>query len=149
VVERWGPAGRERRKLAGILAEGAVLGDGVSHVILGIGINVCETAYPPELADRVTSIAGEAGRDVAPCEVLAGCVTALADRWRAVVAGRSAEMLAEWRRRSPSAVGASVIVSTERGHVQGVTRGLANDGSLRVELPDRIVNVVAGEVQWV
>ena len=38
--------------------------DGLQHVILGIGINVRPAAYPPELADRASSIETELGRPV-------------------------------------------------------------------------------------
>ena len=61
------------RKLAGILAEGAV-----SHVVLGIGINVQPAAYPADVAARATSIETELGRPVDRGLVLAECLAALA-----------------------------------------------------------------------
>ena len=60
------------RKLAGILAEGAV-----SHVVLGIGINVQSAAYPADVAARATSIEAELGRPVDRGLVLAECLAAL------------------------------------------------------------------------
>src|SRR5690349_6653341 len=60
-----GPAGfRARRKLAGILAEAASGPDGVHHIVMGMGINLRPSSFPPELADRASSIETELGRDV-------------------------------------------------------------------------------------
>src|SRR4051812_27874395 len=55
-----GPA--KRRKLSGVLAEASTSVDGLQYVILGIGINISPVSYPPELADRATSIETELGR---------------------------------------------------------------------------------------
>ena len=65
------------RKLAGILAEGAA-----SHVVLGLGINVQPASYPPDVAQRATSIEAELGRPVDRGLVLADCLAALASRYR-------------------------------------------------------------------
>src|SRR5688572_22164474 len=48
--------GVKSRKLAGVLAEASSAVDGVHHVVLGVGINLRPAAYPPEIADRATSI---------------------------------------------------------------------------------------------
>ena len=53
-----------RRKLAGVLAEGTGRGSAVDVVVLGYGINLRTAAYPPELADRATSLESEIGRVV-------------------------------------------------------------------------------------
>jgi BirA family biotin operon repressor/biotin-[acetyl-CoA-carboxylase] ligase len=65
------------RKLAGILAEGAV-----GHVVLGIGINIQPAAYPADIAVRATCIEAELGRPVDRGVVLAECLAALAGRYR-------------------------------------------------------------------
>ena len=104
--------------------------------------------YPPDLADRVTSLVREAGRDVEPWHVLAECMATLAHRWSEVRAGRVDGVLEEWRRRSPSARGARVEILTADGPRVGITRGLADDGALCVEADGVLTRVVAGEVQW-
>jgi BirA family biotin operon repressor/biotin-[acetyl-CoA-carboxylase] ligase len=48
-------AGR-RRKVAGILTEMSSAGDRASHVVVGVGLNVNGTDFPPELADVATSL---------------------------------------------------------------------------------------------
>ena len=69
------------RKLAGILCERN--GDGV---IVGIGLNVNQTAFAPELAARATSLALETGRRFDRTAVLAATLDRLAvlhGRWAA------------------------------------------------------------------
>ncbi len=48
----------EGKKLCGILAEG--VGNGLA--VLGIGVNLCRSAFPPELADIATSIEDITGK---------------------------------------------------------------------------------------
>lgn len=138
---RWG-------KLAGVLAEATVVGTIIQHVVLGIGINVQDEAYPAELTGVATSLAREAGRDVEPFPVLAECVAALQGRWQQLFAGQLALVLDEWRRRSPSSKGASVRVVQGNVPVAGETCGLDVDGALCVAVGENVMKVVAGEVQW-
>jgi len=46
-----------RKKIAGVLTEMFSQGQKVDHVVLGIGVNVHTTEFPPELSDIATSLA--------------------------------------------------------------------------------------------
>ena len=59
------------RKVAGILTEAATLGIDVSHVIVGIGLNVNVADFPAELAARATSLRLVRGAPLSRSEVLA------------------------------------------------------------------------------
>src|SRR5262245_30528802 len=65
-----------RRKLAGVLTEMASAGNRVEHVVVGVGINVNATAFPPELADRATSLRGALGRIIDRAEILSAVLNA-------------------------------------------------------------------------
>lgn len=68
------------RKIAGILCERC--GD---NVICGIGLNVNESAFPPEIADRATSLFLETGKRREIREVLAellGELSSIYGEWR-------------------------------------------------------------------
>lgn len=70
--------GGRRRKVAGILTEMSSAGERALHVIVGVGLNVNGTDFPPEIADRATSLRRAAGGqplDRAP--VLAAFLNAL------------------------------------------------------------------------
>ena len=138
----------ERRKLAGILAEASASGSQLDSVILGFGVNVRPVAYPPDVAQRATSIEAELGRPVDRGLLLASALERLSACRDAVRTGQVAGVLERWRRLSPSAAGARVEWRASGGTVTGRTAGLDADGALLVERGGRIERVVAGEVTW-
>src|SRR5256885_2186098 len=85
-------------------AEGAP--DGT--VVLGYGINVAATAFPPELGDRATSLESELGRAVDRPNVLVETLAALSQRYEDLLAGRFDAILGAWRRHAPAASGAQI-----------------------------------------
>src|SRR5207237_741940 len=93
-----------RRKVAGILAE-AVASVGppptISSVVLGYGVNVGARAYPPELADRATSIELELGRPIDRAAVAVETLAALARRYEDLLEARFDAILDAWLDRAP------------------------------------------------
>lgn len=138
----------EGRKVCGILAEAAASSGGLRHIVLGLGINVLAAAYPPEIADRATSIQSELGRPVERGEVFAESIACLAGRLRDVSAGRFAQVLDAWRELSPSSHGTRVQVPAAGGWIEAVTAGLDDDGALVVRAEGSRRRVIAGEVRW-
>ena len=132
-----------RRKLAGILAEGA--GDAV---VLGYGINVSAAAYPPELADRVTALETELGRAVDRARVFAETLCALARRYDDLLAGRFDAILDAWRALAPSATGTRVSWTSPSGEQTGITSGIDDRGALLVRTSNGLERIVAGELSW-
>jgi BirA family biotin operon repressor/biotin-[acetyl-CoA-carboxylase] ligase len=148
IVVRDDRAPGRRRKLAGILAEGSAGEAGVQHVVLGIGINVRQADYPPELAGRVTSLEHELGRPVDAGLVLAEILAGLNGQVTSLEAGRGAEILARWRSLAPGASGASVSWSDHGTTVRGVTAGIDADGALLIRTGNDVRRVISGEVVW-
>jgi BirA family biotin operon repressor/biotin-[acetyl-CoA-carboxylase] ligase len=136
------------RKVAGLLAEASTGPDGLQHVVLGIGINIRETSYPAEIAERAASLEGELGRDVDRGAILAECLSALARRIRDLAAGDSRGVLSRWGELAPSACGTRVEWDTPSGLQTGITAGLAADGALRVRMGEQVEHVRAGPVRW-
>jgi len=137
-----------RRKIAGVLAEASSSAEGLQYVILGIGINLSPAAYPPELANRASSIEAELGRAVEAGPILAEVLAALAAERPALSVGDPSALLGRWRALAPSIVGASVECDTPSGRATGVTSGIAADGALLVRIGGRVERIIAGEVLW-
>src|SRR3954465_235688 len=131
------------RKLAGILAEGHG-----ETVVLGYGINVLATAFPPDLANRATSLESELGRAIDRDRVLDETLAALSRRYDELLDGRFDAILDAWRRHAPAASGARVTWTANGETHQGVTAGIDADGALLVHEGDRLVRIVSGEVRW-
>jgi len=141
-----------RRKLAGILSEGVGVGTRgsarVSSVIVGYGINIAQTAHPPDVAARATSLEAELGRPVDRALVFARTLSSLAARYDDLLAGRFDAILDAWRGRAPGAAGARVSWTSPSGSQTGVTAGIDAHGALLVRTGDRIERIVAGEIVW-
>jgi BirA family biotin operon repressor/biotin-[acetyl-CoA-carboxylase] ligase len=137
-----------RRKLGGILAESSGAGDRSDTVVVGYGINVLSTAFPPELGDRATSLESELGRAIDRHHLLAETLAALSRRYEDLLAGRFDAILDAWRGLAPAASGARVAWTTNAGTASGVTAGIDDLGALLVRVGDTAERIVSGEVVW-
>lgn len=137
-----------RRKLGGILAESSGAGGERATVVVGYGINVLASAFPPELRDRATSLESELGRAIDRHHLLAETLAALSRRYEDLLAGRFDAILDAWRRLAPAASGARVAWTTNAGTATGVTAGIDDLGALLVRIDDRVERIVSGEVSW-
>lgn len=140
--------GRPPRKLAGLLAEASTVSGRIEFVILGIGLNLAPAAYPPDIADRATSLESELGRGVDAVAVLAETLAALGEGYADLKQGRAREMLDRWRALAPFAQGSAVEWESPRGLVRGTTEGIDEEGALVVRVGNRRERVIAGEVHW-
>ncbi|WP_412060464.1 biotin--[acetyl-CoA-carboxylase] ligase [Rubrivirga sp. IMCC45206] len=131
------------RKLAGVLAETTWSG-AQARVLVGIGLNVAQTDFPPDLA--ATSMRLETGQPVARLAPLSPILARLAealDRAEADPAG----LLADVEARMES-IGETVTVRepSSGGALRGTVLGLAPDGALRLATAAGERAVYAGEV---
>src|SRR5215218_2789270 len=124
------------RKAAGLLAEAHLEGDRLAAVLLGMGVNVGQGPgdFPPEVADRATSVSLAAGTPVDRAVLLAAC--------------RPGPVLAAYRRRLVT-VGQQVRVDRiGTDPVVGTAVDLTATGGLVVQTASGArVEVVAGDVQ--
>jgi len=137
-----------RRKLGGILAEGAAQGTALEYIVLGFGINLRAAAYPPDVAARATSIEAELGRPVDRGALLARSLVQLSHVRAAIAENRTSAVIDRWRQLAPSAEGSSVEWQTGAGLRQGLTAGVDDDGALLVDVAGTIERVTAGEIAW-
>lgn len=131
------------RKLAGILAqfqEGALLA--------GVGLNVNQRDFPPELAAIATSLWIETGREQ-DLEILLRALVRSMESHVGILETSGAEaILRLFESASSYACGRRVLVETPGGATTGVTAGLTPEGFLRVRRDDGALAVVtAGGVR--
>jgi BirA family biotin operon repressor/biotin-[acetyl-CoA-carboxylase] ligase len=137
-----------RRKIAGILAEASSGPEGVTHVVLGIGINLRPAAFPPELADRVSAIETELGRAADPGAVLAQVLVALNRTVEELKSAGPPPLFTRWLELSPSACGERIEWDAAHGVQTGVSAGLAEDGALLARTAGGLARIISGEVRW-
>ena len=143
------PAERRAAKVGGILTEAARRGGATEAVIVGVGINVADVVFPPEIAARAGSLGAALGAPVDRGAVLVELLAALAHWLRRLAAGEVAHVLDRWRALAPSSAGAAVEWRVADARRRGVTVGIDRDGALLVRSGEQVERLVAGEVTWV
>jgi BirA family biotin operon repressor/biotin-[acetyl-CoA-carboxylase] ligase len=134
----------EGRKLAGILAEGVTRADGrLQHALLGIGLNVNQTEFPPDVRERATSLRIVTGRAHDRAPLLDAVLTALDRRYAQFLAGGFAAMRPDWRAHS---VTLGRVVRTADG-IEAEAVDVDDDGALVLRADGgQDVRVRAGEI---
>jgi BirA family biotin operon repressor/biotin-[acetyl-CoA-carboxylase] ligase len=146
----------QERKFCGILTEMSSELTRVQHAVIGIGINVNQEHFPPELGSQVTSLRLESGREWSRVELVAALMRALDREYRGLVrtlAGpvrtpnlRFAPLIMRVESRSSYAHGKLVHVDEDGGYT-GMTDGLDPRGFLRVHTQQGLRIVVSGGVR--
>ncbi|MGA2811260.1 MAG: biotin--[acetyl-CoA-carboxylase] ligase [Candidatus Acidiferrum sp.] len=135
------------KKVGGILTEMHAEPALVRFVIVGIGINVNQENFPPELGGLATSLRVESGRVHSRVEILVRLLREFEKDYLRLVREGSASVVKTFQEVSSYALGKKVRVVTGAETFTGVTAGLTADGLLRVERSGgEIVTVIAGDV---
>ena len=119
------------RKLAGVLSEAEIVDHKARAVIVGIGINVRTSVFPPDLAGTATSLALAGVADLDRSTLLVDLSLALATRIDALEHGETSALHADLRRLDVLA-GKMITVAGMRGCAVGI----GPQGWLHVVGPD-------------
>jgi BirA family biotin operon repressor/biotin-[acetyl-CoA-carboxylase] ligase len=133
------------KKFCGILLEAEVTEEGLSSVIAGIGINVNQMKFPPEFADRATSLKLVTGKTVERERLLRSVLEHFETLYRSARAEHYREIPRLWVSTSRM-VGSRVEVETEGRILQGRVEGIAQDGGLRLLTASGERTLYAGDV---
>ncbi len=138
-----------RRKLAGVLTETVTAGDRVEHVVVGIGVNVNTTVFPPELDDHAVSLRLALGRTFDRSDVLADVLAALEPRLEDFDRRGAAAAVEAFAAHARLPDRCRVSTPGRPGAVlEGTAIGLAPDGALLLrDDAEHIHRVVSGEIQ--
>jgi BirA family biotin operon repressor/biotin-[acetyl-CoA-carboxylase] ligase len=136
------------RKICGILGETADTNVGLA-VILGIGINVTNSSFPPVIADKATAIISHSAEKIAPSDLIEPLTRQLDNFYQILLSQNGVQsIIDEWAKRSTYFKGKHVKVVLEAGVVRGITDGLEPSGALRVITDDGKVRIIqAGELE--
>jgi len=135
------------KKICGILAETAETKLGLA-VIVGIGINLQSANFPPELREIATSIEEETKQMPNLENLLQGLTQKLSSYYQILHNENGAAQIRQaWTRLSSYAFGQEVSVVLENETIIGTTRGIEENGALRVETTDGEIKIIhAGDV---
>lgn len=134
------------KKVCGILAETVETERGLA-VIVGIGINLKSSNFPPELAETATSIEFETG-EIPNVEIFLPILTSFLEKYCDLLYQDAEKIRQEWSNRSSYAFGKEVKIKLENEIVYGITRGIEENGALRLELKTGEVKIIhTGDVE--
>lgn len=136
------------QKCCGMLLESSLDGP-IPLVVLGIGLNVNQDAFPEMLADRATSLRLETGRFVPRPALLARLLERL-EHWADRLAAGDEAMLrhAFTERMTGRGEPASVRLTEQDESVEGIIEGIDGTGALRLRTSDRVRVLHAGDVTF-
>jgi len=130
------------KKVAGVLVEAIVSGASVEAVVVGVGVNVHQRSFAPEIAERATSVALHASRPPDRAVIIADLLEGI-DREASHVSARGLGLVHARITAADALVGREVEIEG----VRGVACGIDLDGALRIRTSDGTIRrVVSGEV---
>jgi BirA family biotin operon repressor/biotin-[acetyl-CoA-carboxylase] ligase len=136
------------KKCAGILVEMTAEPVRISHVLIGIGINVNQQQISAELAADATSLFLEAGRNFSRLEILVSVLKQLEHYYNRLQEAGAQAIVARFEEVSSYARGRRVRVTEGAKVVEGVTDGLAAEGLLLVRRDDgQLEPILSGRVR--
>ncbi len=133
------------KKCCGILSEAVVVADRAAAVVLGIGLNVNQTSFPPAIGQSATSMMLAAGKPFDRVAVLAAVLAHLETLYSHVRSGETKTILQRWASACPMA-GKTIAVDTGKRRITGTVVSFDRDGGMIVRSEGRDNKVFAGDV---
>lgn len=123
------------KKLGGILSESISSENRITHVLMGMGINVNTRSehFPPELRPRATSLLEETGLKWSRWDVLCSVLDEFAAGYTAIDNDKIT-LLDQWSKACRT-IGRRIRISTHDGEVDAVAVGIDETGMLIVKRP--------------
>ena len=135
------------KKICGILTEMSTELMEIQYVITGIGINVNQKEFPPEIRDTATSLSLEAGRSFRRSSLIAAILKAFEKDYAAFLKTGDLSLLLEEYNACLVNRGKEVCILDPSGEYRAVAEGIDESGSLLVTLPDGTRReIISGEV---
>lgn len=128
------------RKICGMLIENSLSGDKIASSIIGIGINLNQTEFPPELVNPV-SVATATGKRIAPESALESFLEHFRNRFAMLYDNNGRLVLRDDYISRMYRIG-----KWERYHdclrnndFEGMIKGISEEGMLLMEMPDKSI----------
>ena len=137
----------EEKKIAGLLVQNAISGHRLQYSVLGVGINVNQLAFPPELPNPV-SLRMICNATISRSELLAALCSCLEDRYVALrtKSGRTL-VCSDYASRLYRKHRLSMFASRDNAEFSGEIIGVREDGSISIKTNSSILNFRPNEVK--
>ena len=132
------------KKVCGILTELSAEWERVHYLIVGIGVNVNQSAFPPELSERATSLSLETDRPVVERAVL---LCTILEEFERLYKQYGVSSFPEEYRANCITVGRAVSLARAGKNIKGFASGVRDDGALLIQTENEgTIAATSGEV---
>lgn len=133
------------RKVCGILLESNFEGDRLKFLVLGAGLNVNQSEFPPELKDKATSLFLATARKHDREELFSAILSRFGAVYETLKARDFYSVMKRWRDRS-SMFGKKVELRVGDRVVEGILDGVSDEGAVVVRTSSGVQEFTAGEI---
>jgi BirA family biotin operon repressor/biotin-[acetyl-CoA-carboxylase] ligase len=135
------------KKFCGILPESVSREGHQLGISLGIGINVNQKKFLPEIAEKSVSLSMLTGKNLDRFVLLAEILQHLESNFTRLGKGRKSKILDEWMKFSLQ-VGRLVSINVDGRVINGIAEDVAEDGGLIIRSDDKIIKILAGDLSY-
>jgi BirA family biotin operon repressor/biotin-[acetyl-CoA-carboxylase] ligase len=137
------------KKVCGILTEMNAEATRVRYIVVGIGINVNQPAFPKEIEGEATSLRLVTGSECSRVELATALLKSLDREYRLLVEQPDARqsILRRFAEQSSWVQGKQVRIEENGSRIEGTTEGLDDRGFLRVRTAQGVQTVLSGTVR--
>jgi len=136
------------RKIAGVLTELSAELDTIKHLILGVGLDVNQSAdeFPPDLRSVATSLRIAADHPISRPELATRILRELDTDYRRIRDGQFESLADEWE-QGCTTLGHNIVIQTGDRKTQGRAESLDGDGALLLRTQyGRLERIIGGDV---
>lgn len=134
-----------RKKLCGVRCEMQADMERVEWLVVGLGVNINETAFPPELAGIASSLSALKGESISRPAVAAAILDRLLVNYRLLEQGRFDLIRESWLKRAIG-IGETVTIDNNGNKESGIACDLDEEGYLLLEQNGERKRVLAGDM---
>lgn len=135
-----------KKKAGGILTEMETESDQIRYVVVGLGLNVNNQDFPPELEAIATSLWRETGRAFLRAPIVRAWLEEFEDLYQRFLAREFPEILEEWKQYTVT-LGKWVTVRQGLNEFEGLALEVAPDGALLLKTAaGEVLRVTSGEI---
>lgn len=135
-----------KKKICGILTEMSLKGTAIDYVVVGIGINVNNKAFPEEIAQTASSLSRECGEDIEREMLITEVWKQFSVYYEQFLVVKDLSFLKEEYERALVNKEEKVKVLDPLGEYVGIAKGITNTGELIVDTEEDTRLVSGGEV---
>lgn len=133
------------KKICGILLESSFDAGKLTHVALGIGLNVNQKTFSPEIAAAATSVALSTGQKYDRDEILFLILQKFSSLHETLQSRNFYNIMKKWRDRS-KIFGKKIKLAIADKVIEGICEDVTDDGAIMVQTLDGMKKFTSGEI---